>query len=93
MSPELITAIVSAGGTLIALAAKFISAPDPQAVLLEMRAELAKMQTALGAGGAIEQALAANNAKLDAAIAAAKAPNPTVLVDAAQVFKSDESVE
>ncbi len=83
MSPELITAIVSAGGTLIALAAKFISSPDPVAVLAEMRAELAKMQAALGEGGTMELALAAHNATLDAAIAAEKAkqaaPNPTVV--------------
>lgn len=73
MGPETIAAIVAAGGSLISLAAKFITAPDPAQVLVEMRSELAKMQAAIGPGGSLERDLAAHNKALDDAIEAEKA--------------------
>lgn len=96
MGSEVIAAIVAAGANLVGMAVKFFSAPDPQKALDDMRAELAKMQAALGQGGDLEKALAKSNDALDQAIAAEKlrqAPQPTVLVNPAQVFKSDEAVE
>jgi hypothetical protein len=97
MGPEVIAAIVAAGANLVGMAVKFFASPDPQKALDDMRAELGKMQAAIGPGGDLEKALAKANDALDQAIAAEKArqasPNPTVLVDPAQVFKSDESIE
>ena len=85
MDPATIAAIVAAGGSLVSVIAKMIQAPDPAAVLQEMRDELAKLQAAIGPGGTLEQMIAANNAALDDAIAAEKAqesaPNPTKLAE------------
>ncbi len=89
MSPEVIASLVTAGSSLVSMVVGFVKAPDPAAALVEMRAELAKLEAALGAGGTVEQGLAAHNVALDAAIAAEKAkqcapcaepaPQPTVL--------------
>lgn len=87
MDPATIAAIVAAGGSLVSVIAKMIQAPDPAAVLQEMRDELAKLQAAIGPGGTLEQAIAANNAALDDAIAAeekAQAPNPVRLAEEEQ---------
>lgn len=92
MNPALIAGIVEGFGALAGMAAKLISAPDPAAVLADMRAELEKMHGKIGPGGTLDQTIAANNAALDAAIAAEEAkqaaPNPTVLTSAEEVTKS-----
>jgi hypothetical protein len=70
VDPAIIAGSLSAAGSVISMLGKLIDTPDPAVVLADMRAELAKMQAALGPGGAVERALAVSNTELDAAIEA-----------------------
>jgi uncharacterized iron-regulated protein len=73
MDPVTIAAIVSGGEAIAALIQKLVAARDDDAaaVLADLKVELAKMNASLEEGGAVDQAFAADDAKLQAAIDAA----------------------
>ena len=78
MDPTLLSGLASAAGGIVEGVIQLIQgAQNPAQVLQQMQANLAAMQAALGPGGTLDQTIAANNAKLDAAIAAAAAEETT----------------
>lgn len=74
MDPVTIAALISGGEAIAALIQKLIAAKDADAaaVAADLAGELQKMKTLLDSGGAVDQAFAADDAKLDKAIADAK---------------------
>ncbi len=75
MDPVTIAALIAGASSIAALVQKLVAAKgeDAVAALADLQLEVAKMKSMLDPGGALDQALAAHDAVLDAAIAAAKA--------------------
>jgi hypothetical protein len=69
---EIASVVLNALGNIAPLAAKLISGEDSAKILADMRAEIEKAADLLRAGGAMDDAFAVSDAKLDAAIKAAE---------------------